>query len=465
MPATFERRNPADDREVVSTYAGTGPDGARAACDRAADAAGGWADTPGPKRAAILHRAANLLEERAPSIARGITREEGKLLGDALGETLRAVTILRFHAGEAERGAGEFAEPGDAGAIAFTWRRPLGVVGLITPWNFPIAIPAWKLAPALAAGNAVVIKPASRAPGGTVTLVKALHDAGVPEGVLELLVGGAEAGQAMVDHPAVRAVSFTGSNVVGEALRDRATRRGARFQGELGGNNPLIVLRDADLDRAADLAVSGAFGAAGQKCTATRRVIAEASVLDALVERITERAARLRVGPGLEEGIDVPPLVDRIAQEEVLAAVQETVAAGAELVAGGEAGPDAHGAYVMPTVLLDAPSGTPVIDDEVFGPVCAVLEAADVEAAIALANATPYGLSASICTNDLPRTMTFIRRIDAGMVHVNRPTPGADPHLPFGGVKGSSSSGYREQGRAAVEFFTEGRTVYLQGPT
>ncbi|MBS1888723.1 MAG: aldehyde dehydrogenase family protein [Actinobacteria bacterium] len=462
--AVLERRNPADDREVVATYEALDADGARAAVDRAAAAAPGWAATPGPKRAALLHRAANLLEERASEIAREITREEGKLLADALGETLRAVTIMRFHAGEAERLGGETAEPADPGVLAFTRRRPLGVVGLITPWNFPIAIPAWKLAPALAAGNAVVIKPASRAPGGTVALVAALRDAGAPEGVLELAVGGSAVGGVLVDDARVRAVSFTGSNFVGEALRARVTDRGGRFQGELGGNNPLIVLADADVDRAAGLAVSGAFGAAGQKCTATRRVIAEGPVYEAMLARTAELAGALRVGPGLEDGVEVPPLVDRDAQREVLEAVEATVAAGAEAVAGGDRGEaDAHGSFVAPTVLAGAGPGTPVIDDEVFGPVVAVLEAADAGAAIELANATPYGLSASVCTNDLSRAIEFVRSIDAGMVHVNRPTPGADPHLPFGGVKASSASGYREQGRAAVEFFTEGQTVYLQG--
>jgi len=463
MTATFERRNPADDREVVSTYTPLDVAGAWAAVDRAAAAAPAWAATPGPRRAALLHAAANLLQERAPAIARDITREEGKVLPDALGETLRAVSILRFHAGEAERGGGETAEAGDPGVLAFTLRRALGVVGLITPWNFPIAIPAWKLAPALAAGNAVVIKPASRAPGGTVALVAALHDAGVPEGVLELAIGGADVGGVLADDPRVRAVSFTGSNAVGEALRARVTDRGGRFQGELGGNNPLIVLGDADLDRAAALVVSGAFGASGQKCTATRRVIAEAPVYEALAERVADRARALRVGAGLDDGVEVPPLIDHHAQREVLDAVAATTAAGAEVLVGGSAGEDEHGAYVLPTVLAGAGPGTPVVDDEVFGPVCAVFSAADVDAAIDLANATPYGLSASVCTNDLSRALTFVQRIEAGMVHVNRPTPGADPHLPFGGVKGSSASGYREQGRAAVQFFTESQTVYLQG--
>ena len=416
----------------------------------------------GPRRADVLHRAAALLDERAERVATEITREEGKLFPDALGETRRAAAVLRFHAGEAERAPGEFGDAGDAGSIAFTRRRPLGVIGIITPWNFPIAIPAWKLAPALAAGNAAVVKPASRAPGGTLALATALHDAGLPEDVLSVVIGSAAVGGAIVDDERVRAVTFTGSNEVGEALRQRVVSRGARFQGELGGNNPLIVLADASLDYAAALAASGAFGAAGQKCTATRRVIVEDAAHDEFLERFASRTSNLVVGPGLSDGVDVPPLVDRTAQSEVSAAVEDATTRGGVVVTGGGHGPDAHGCYVDPTVIAGARPGTPLIDGEVFGPVCAVISAKSAAEAIDIANSTPYGLSASICTNDLSRVLRFIRQIDAGMVHVNRPTPGADPHMPFGGLKASSGSGYREQGRAAIEFFTEGQTVYIQ---
>ena len=460
--ATIELHNPADTRELVSSYQAEDPARVGIACDRAAEASEAWARTPGPRRAAHLYRASVLLDERAEQIATSITREEGKLYADALGEARRAAAILRFHAGEAERTTGEFGDASDPGAIAFTRRRPLGVVGIITPWNFPIAIPAWKTAPALAAGNTVVIKPASRAPGGTAALVQALADAGLPEGVLACVIGGAAVGQAIANDDRVRAVTFTGSNAVGEALRNQVQNRGARFQGELGGNNPLIVLADANLDYAASLAAGGAFGASGQKCTATRRVIVEESAYHALLGKFAATAERLVVGPGLSEGVDVPPLVDRDAQNEVLAAIAHARRTGARLVAGGGSGPDEHGCYVDPTVIADVGPGTPLIDDEVFGPVCAVIPARDAAQAAELANSTPYGLSASIVTNDLSHALEFIRSVDAGMVHVNRPTPGADPHLPFGGVKGSTGSGYREQGRVAIEFFTESQTVYIQ---
>jgi len=456
--------DPADVRQIAATYETHTPADVAAACERAAGGAEVWGRTPGPRRAAVLHAAATLLEQRADQIAADITREEGKLVSDARGETLRAAAVLRFHAGEAERTHGEAGDAGDPGTLAFTRRRPLGVVALVTPWNFPIAIPAWKLAPALAAGNAVVLKPSTRAPGGALALVAALKDAGLPDGVVEVVIGGADVGTALADDTRVAALSFTGSNAVGDAVRERVQARGARFQGELGGNNPLIVLADASIERAASIAVSGAFGAAGQKCTATRRVIVEQAAYEPLLKAMVAEVEQLKTGPGLDASSQVPPLVDKDAQSEVLDAIEQALGAGAEAVAGGRA-PDgelAHGAFVLPTVLAQAGPGMTVVDDEVFGPVCAVLPAGGVDEAIELANATPYGLSASIVTNDLRGAFRFVERIDAGMVHVNRPTPGADPHMPFGGVKGSAGSGYREQGRAALEFFSQTKTVYVQ---
>jgi aldehyde dehydrogenase (NAD+) len=464
MSATIVKRNPADSAEVVSTYARNDPAEVATACARAREEGlVTWGRLPGPARGAVLHRAANLLAERVEEIAVGITREEGKALTDARAETTRAVTILRFHAGEAERYGGSAADGAEPSTLAWTRRRPVGVVALITPWNFPVAIPAWKLAPALACGNAVVIKPSSQAPGAAIALVQALLDAGVPDASLQVMLGSSEVGTALVENEHVGAVSFTGSNAVGHDLEQRLAARSVRFQAELGGNNPLIVLADADIDRAARIACDGAFLASGQKCTATRRVIAEAPVYEQVLRAITERAGVMKVGNGLELDVQVPPLVDQSAADEVQEAIDAATAAGATVASGGQApgGPLAAGAYILPTVLYDVGSGMKVLDDEVFGPVCSVLQARDLDEAIELANAVPYGLSASICTNDLARAFSFIERVDAGMVHVNRPTPGADPHLPFGGVKASSVSGYREQGHAAVEFFSEGQTVYV----
>lgn len=457
------RCDPADRDRVVARYKPHTPQAVREVCARGHAAYGAWARTPGPRRGEVLYRAAGLLEERADEVGRAITLEEGKVLSDATAEVIRAVAILRFHAGQAERSGGQIADSGSSATVAWTRRRALGVVGIITPWNFPIAIPTWKLAPALAAGNSVVIKPSSLAPGAVLTLVEILHEAGVPGEVLQVVLGSSSVGEALADDRHVRAVSFTGSNAVGNALGARLSARGVRFQGELGGNSPLVVLADADVELAARLACDGAFLAAGQKCTATRRVIAEEPVYDAVLESMGRLADAMKVGPGNEDGVQVPPLVDAAAAQDVLAAVAQARDQGASVASGGGA-PDGHlarGNFVRPTVLYDVGPGMEVLDAEVFGPVCAVLPAEDFDGAVECANSVRYGLSASICTNNLARAMEFIERSEAGMIHINRATPGADPHLPFGGVKASSASGYREQGQAAVQFFTEEQTVYL----
>ncbi|HUN78421.1 MAG TPA: aldehyde dehydrogenase family protein [Solirubrobacteraceae bacterium] len=458
-------RNPADARQIVARYDAHDADGVAAACARAHAAQPAWAMLPGPRRGELLHRAADLLQRRGQRLAQTIVAEEGKLRADAAGEVRRAAAVLRFHAGEAERGGGDLRDAAEPGGLAFTRRRALGVVGLITPWNFPIAIPAWKLAPALAAGNAAVIKPASAAPGATLGLLDALREAGVPEDVAQAVLGGADVGRALVDDPHVRAVSFTGSTAVGRELAERARARGARFQGELGGNNPLVVLADADPELALALACEGAFAAAGQKCTATRRLIVQEPLYEQVLEAFAGRARSLRMGAGDSDGAQVPPLISPAAAEDVAGAVTQARTLGADVLAGGVR-PDGelrHGGFYAPTVIAGAQPGMRVLDDEVFGPVCAVLPARDLDDAIALANAVPYGLSASVCTNDLAHALRFVRGAEAGMVHVNRPTPGADPHMPFGGLKASTASGWREQGQEAVRFFSDQQTVYVHG--
>ena len=463
--ATIVCRNPADTREVVATYEAHSARDVADACARAHAAQARWGGLPGPRRGELLHRAADLLRRRGRQLARRIVAEEGKLLADATGEVQRAAAVLNFHAGEAERLGGELADAAQAQTLAFTRRRALGVVGLITPWNFPIAIPAWKLAPALAAGNAVVIKPSSSAPGAVLGLVEALREAGVPEEALQVVLGGAEVGLALADDPHLRALSFTGSTAVGRMLARRVqqSEREVRFQGELGGNNPLVVLADADPARVAALACEGAFAAAGQKCTATRRLIVEAPAYEAVLAAFATRAGELVLGAGTTEGAEVPPLIDPAAADEVLAAVAQARDLGAEVLSGGVRadGELRYGSFLAPTVLAGARPGMRVIDDEVFGPVCAVQRARDLDDALALANAGPYGLSASVCTNDLRRAFAFVARSEAGMVHVNRPTPGGDPHMPFGGLKASAASGWREQGDEAVRFFSEQQTIYL----
>jgi alpha-ketoglutaric semialdehyde dehydrogenase len=463
--ASIVCRNPADAREVVATYEPHEPAQVAAMCARAQRAQPYWGGLPGPRRGELLHRAAELLRRRGRRLAQRIVAEEGKLLADADGEVQRAVAVLRFHAGEAERLGGELADAAQVQTLAFTRRRALGVVGLITPWNFPIAIPAWKLAPALAAGNAVVIKPSSSAPGAVLELLDVLHEAGVPQDVVQVALGGAEVGCALADDPHLRALSFTGSTVVGCQLARRVRRRcgEVRFQGELGGNNPLVVLADADPARAVELACEGAFAAAGQKCTATRRLIVERPAYEAVLAAFASRAGELVLGAGGAEGVEVPPLIDAAAAADVLAAVAQARSRGAEVCSGGVR-PDGalrHGSFVEPTVLVGVGPGMRVIDEEVFGPVCTVQPARDLDEAIALANAVPYGLSASICTENLHRALHFVQHSEAGMVHVNRATPGGDPHMPFGGLKASAASGWREQGTEAVRFFTEQQTVYL----
>jgi acyl-CoA reductase-like NAD-dependent aldehyde dehydrogenase len=456
-------RNPADSREIAATYEAHTADEVTAACRRAAAAQPAWGSTPGPGRAALLYRAAELLDARAAELSELIVAEEGKLLADAAGEVGRAAAVLRFGAGEAERMGGELTDSTERSTTAFTRRRALGVVALITPWNFPIAIPAWKLAPALAAGNAVLIKPSSLAPGAVLGLVAALHEAGIPRDLVQVLVGGAGVGEALADDPHVRALSFTGSTAVGQMLGQRMAARGVRFQGELGGNSPMVVLADADVEAVVELACQGAFGAAGQKCTATRRLIVERAVYEPVLAGLARRAEQLVVGAGGSAGVEVPPLIDQAAAEGVMASIDQAQTLGAIVASGGRRaeGELAHGSFVLPTVLHEVAPGMRVIDEEVFGPVCTVSPAADLDEAIALANATPYGLSTAICTNDLNRAFAFIARCEAGMVHINRATPGGDPHMPFGGLKASTASGYREQGAEGLRFFSEQQTVYL----
>jgi acyl-CoA reductase-like NAD-dependent aldehyde dehydrogenase len=457
---TLEVLEPATEA-VLAEVPRAGVEETDAAVARAKAAYPAWRAVAPGDRATLLHRLADALAGELESLAVLETRNAGKPIGDARGEMQMVVDTFRYYAAGPERNLGDTIPV--AGGIGMTFREPLGVVALITPWNFPLTIAAWKLAPALAAGNAAVIKPSSLAPGAVITLVGILHEAGVPSNALQVLIGGAPIGEALADDAHVRALSFTGSNAVGKALGARLSARDARFQGELGGNNPLVVLADADVQFAARLACEGAFLAGGQKCTATRRVIAEAPVYDAMLEAMSLSARAMKVGPGLDEGVQVPPLVDDAAAKEVLAAIDEAKALGAGVASGGSApgGSLSAGNFVLPTTLYDVTPGMSVIDDEVFGPVCAVLPAEDFAAAVRMANEVRFGLSASICTNDLERAFEFIEQSDAGMVHVNRSTPGADPHMPFGGLKASSASSYREQGEAAAQFFTEEQTVYL----
>jgi acyl-CoA reductase-like NAD-dependent aldehyde dehydrogenase len=465
--ATNPDRNPARSGEVVGVFPSAGREDATRAAEAAAQAFPGWARTPMPKRSEILLKAAALLEQRLDEVAEGLTREEGKTLAESKGETARGVSLLRYYAGEALQPTGDVYGSATPGTFLFAERVPLGPVALITPWNFPIAIPTWKVAPALAFGNTVVLKPAELTPLTSWHLADVLDKAGLPPGVLNLVVGrGSQVGQALVESPHIKAISFTGSNGVGAKLAAQSAERGIKFQLEMGGKNPVIVLNDADLDKAVDLTIAGAMLSTGQKCTATSRVIVHRDVLDGFRERLTAKTAALKVGDGMKADTYMGPLVSADAEKSVLEYIEIGKSEGARLLTGGKkltGGDYDQGYFVAPTVFDGVRSDMRIAQEEIFGPVVAVMEAKDYDEAIRLANDTRFGLSASVVTRDLGLALRFIREIDAGIVHVNSQTAGAEPQVPFGGFKGSSS-GSREQGKAAREFFTQMKTVYLDPP-
>jgi aldehyde dehydrogenase (NAD+) len=459
--ATFESRDPAHADDVLAVFpSATAADAAQAAA-AAAEAFPQWAATPAPARGAILFRAAELLTERLESVARTLTQEEGKTLAEARGEVTRARDILRYFAGEGWRAGGDVLPPNTANAMLFSRREPLGVVAAITPWNFPIAIPAWKIAPALAYGDTVVFKPASAAPLTALRLVECFVDAGLPAGVLNLVTGsGATVGGALAGDALVRGLTFTGSHAVGAGIYARATEHFARVQLEMGGKNPTIVLRDADLDLAVRLAVVGGFGLTGQSCTATSRVIVEEAVADRFAAALAEAAADLVVGDGLEDGVQMGPAVSEEQLATDLEYVQIARDEGAELLTGGgRVGEDGH--FLRPTVFDRVEARSRLAQEEVFGPVVGIIRARDLDDAIFKANAVGYGLAASVVTGDLHRALSFVDRIEAGVVKVNEATTGLALQAPFGGFKQSSANTFKEQGPAAVEFYTRTKTVYV----
>jgi len=456
---TYEKHNPARPSEVVGEFPASGAEDVDAAVEAAASAFDGWSGTPAAARAAVLMRAADVVEARVEQIAEDMTREMGKPLREARLESARAAAIFRFFAGEAWRPRGELYEQSASGSAVYTVRRPLGVVALITPWNFPAAIPAWKLAPALVYGNTVVLKLAQEAPLTGLHLAAALDTAGIPEGVFNVVIGrGAEVGTPLVRHPAVRAVSFTGSVAVGREVREEATALGKRVQLELGGQNPLIVMADADLARAVDAAYAGAFWSAGQKCTATRRIYVEAPVYDEFRARLLDRIESGKVGDPADAETEVGPLVNEKQLDDVLTAIEQGKREGGKLLAGGQRVDD--DSYLLaPALFEDVADDAMLSCEEVFGPVTSLYRFETLDEAIERANAVEYGLSASIFTSNLPATQEFVNRVEAGILHVNSQTAGADVHVPFGGIKGSGF-GPHEQGRAALEFYTEVVTVY-----
>ncbi|MGA3293193.1 MAG: aldehyde dehydrogenase family protein [Candidatus Acidiferrales bacterium] len=460
---TIERRDPANTKEIISVAPLSTREEVREAIAAAKAAFPGWRDTPAPARGRMLARVAALMEKQKEALARTLTREEGKTLKESLVEVQRSVNILEFTAGEGRRLSGETIPSELPKNFAYTIKQPLGVVGAITPWNFPVAIPVWKAAPALVAGNTVVLKPAELTPESAAKVVEIFQEAGAPPGVLNMVLGaGEEAGDELLRDPEVRAISFTGSNEIGSLIYSLAARQMKKCQCEMGGKNPVVVLRDADLALAADAVAAGAFGSSGQRCTATSRVVVEDAVADRFVEMIVERARKLKVGNGLDSDTDVGPLVDENQLTTVLR-YTETGKKEAKLLAGGgrPAGAEYdNGYFVAPTVFDHVRWDSVIAQEEIFGPVLSVIRVPDFEEALRVANSVKYGLSSSIYTNDAARIFEFIERIETGMTHVNAPTVASEAQLPFGGIK-ATGVGLREMGRVAVDFYTELKAVYI----
>ncbi|MFN9461281.1 MAG: aldehyde dehydrogenase family protein [Acidobacteriota bacterium] len=462
---TFEIRFPANTDEVVGLFV----KGTAADVDRAADAAQAaflkWSTMPGPARGALLFKVADILEKKFDQLGEEMCREEGKTLPEAKGEVRRAINIFRYFGSEGSRLPGHLVPSERDRVHMFAIRKPIGVVGLITPWNFPIAIPAWKLAPALVCGNTVIIKPASVSPLSAWRLVEACHEAGIPPGVVNFIAGsGGTIGGALVNAKPVKAISFTGSVEIGNWVHTEGSKRHLRLQLEMGGKNPTIVLADCDFNSAVENVVNAAFFSTGQKCTATSRAIVEAPIYDKFVAALVERTKKLKVGTGMEPGIDIGPAVDEGQLETDLKYIAIGRKENGEPLCGGNrltGGAYDKGYFVEPTVFADVKEGDTLAKEEVFGPVLAIMKAADPADALRMANATEFGLSASIQTTNISRVFEFVYGCEAGLLTVNLPSAGVEYQLPFGGTK-DSSFGPKEQGPAAMDFYSDYKTVYLK---
>jgi aldehyde dehydrogenase (NAD+) len=459
---TFDTYDPASPEEVVGTY----PESAAADAERAVEAAAAateeWGSTPGPKRGRILSRASSILADRKGELTELLVREEGKTEREAGGEVQRAIDIFDYYGSKARDIGGKVKGASGADTVLRTKQEPVGVAALITPWNYPIAIPAWKMAPALAAGNTVVVKPATLAPGPALALAKAADEAGLPDGVLNVVTGpGSTVGSEIIQHDDTDAVSFTGSSHVGEMVYDQATDAGKRVQTEMGGKNPTLVAASADPAEAADIVATGGFGTTGQSCTACSRAIVHEDVYDDFVAELVDRAESVDVGPGMTH--EMGPQVSQSELDSTLEYVDVAQNEGATLAAGGGVpeGDDVEdGYFVEPTVFTDVEPDMRIAQEEVFGPVIAVIEASDFEEGLEVANGVPYGLSASVVTDDHTEANRFVDEAEAGVVKVNEKTTGLELHVPFGGFKRSSSETWREQGDAGLDFYTIEKTVY-----
>ncbi|MBY0493228.1 MAG: aldehyde dehydrogenase family protein [Cyanobacteria bacterium] len=454
--------NPADTSDVIAEYPLATAADVRTAIDAAVKAWPAWKKTPGPERGRVLWRAADIARRRVDEIAQTLTREEGKILKEAKGEVLKGISLLEYYAGEGFRMHGKTLPSESRDTFTYTIRQPLGVVGLIAPWNFPWAIPVWKSAPALVAGNSVVFKPAELTPATSVLLAEIYEEAGLPAGVFNMLVGsGSEVGEAMVHAPELRAISFTGSNKIGGELYVKAAKRGAKVTCEMGGKNAVIVMPDADLDKAAIAIHGGAFGSTGQRCTATSRVIAHPDVKKALLDRLVAAAEKIKLGPGLDTASDMGPSVDEKQWKTVMDYIKVGQGEGARMLTGGSR-PESlsNGFFVQPTIFDGVSPSMRIFTEEIFGPVLSVATASSLDEALKFANSVEYGLTTSIFTSDITSVMKFIEDVETGMVHVNEPTVGGEAQLPFGGTK-STGVGEREMAEEGLNFFTEIKTVFI----
>ncbi|WP_114953168.1 aldehyde dehydrogenase family protein [Sphingosinicella terrae] len=455
--------NPSNTGETVARFPAGGRDEVDAAAKAARAAFPAWADASPEVRSDLLDKVGSTIMARAKELGQLLSREEGKTVPEGTGEVMRAARIFKYFAGEALRRHGQTLPSTRPGLDVETHREAVGVFGLITPWNFPIAIPAWKSAPALAFGNTVVLKPANPTPAIAWALADIIHECGAPPGVFNMVLGEGGVGSAIVEHAEIDGISFTGSQTVGAKVGEGAMRRQARVQLEMGGKNPLVVLDDADLERAVTCAIDGAFYATGQRCTASSRVIVAEGIHDRFVEAMAERAKALKVGDALDPATQIGPAVSRSQLEQNLSYVEIATKEGGKLLTGGEALElSTPGFYMSPAVIADTAPDMRINCEEVFGPVVSTVRVRDYEEALEIANRGQFGLSAGIVTNSLKHARHFRRNIRAGMVMVNLPTAGVDYHVPFGGTR-KSSYGAREQGFAAVEYYTQIKTVYIGG--
>ncbi|QSE92264.1 aldehyde dehydrogenase family protein [Rhodococcus pseudokoreensis] len=459
---TYNRFEPYETGHLSGIFASATPAHVRRAYDAAEKAQPGWAAIPAVQRADVLRRAADLLEARVETAARRLTADMGKAIRDARGEVLRSAAILRYYAGDLLQPSGETYPSADPETVLLTVEQPLGIVCAITPWNFPFAIPTWKIAPAVAFGNSVVWKPAEGASGSAVLLTEIFAEAGLPTGVLNLITGkGRSLSGSLTGDNRLAALTFTGSNGVGVRLREAVADRNVKVQLELGGKNPAIVLADAELEDAAVQVVRGAMLAAGQRCTATSRVYVQRQVATEFRELLLAQVNRLVVGNPYDEATDIGPMSSPEQRDTVVEYLRLAHEEGADILLGGKA--DGEGCFLEPTVLTGVAPSSRLVREEIFGPVLVLTEVEDFDEALAAANDTVFGLSASLFTSNISKAMQFVRRINSGLVHVNRETASVEPHVPFGGVKASSSMN-REQGKAARTFFTTTKTVYLRSP-